>query len=222
MKSIQKSILTFLSLFLCTSAIAQELPEKYAFTLGGGLSIPGVDNREGSFFGKHPHSVGYSLNGDFAYFVNPNLGVGFRYDYARYKNSDDKMHVNYIGPQVTMRYLFGDSKQAAFLNIGCGYFDYSERTFDHVRTDKYMSSYYGNRYTKGYFGIAGSLGYQVALSSGVAATFKIDVLTADWFVNPSYSYYNDDYYNIYDDDQPNMFDNNLTFISLGVALTFGK
>ena len=59
----------------------------------------------------------------------PNFALGLQYDYLRVARLPDKMHLHYIHPNITYRYLWSEGNQGAFLSFGIGYMNYQERTY---------------------------------------------------------------------------------------------
>lgn len=63
------------------------------------------------------------------YYFMPNFALGLQYDYLRVARLPDKMHLHYIHPNITYRYLWSEGNQGAFLSFGIGYMNYQERTY---------------------------------------------------------------------------------------------
>lgn len=188
------------------------IPYKFAATVGGGLSIPDMNTGYNTFFSNHTNTAGLSLLAEGTYYFNENVGVGLQYNRSQCKADGDRMNMNFIGPKGTLRTVFANGKQGAFISLGLGLMNYNEKMYD-------LDSHYNNHnnYTKNYFAANLSLGYEFAIMPGVTGVLRADVLTADWFFNPNYDYFDDDY----DDHDNPMFKNNVTFVNLGFALSFG-
>ena len=70
-----------------------------------------------------------SLTTEGRYYFMPNFALGLQYDYLRIAHSPDKMHLHYIHPNITYRYLWSNGNQGVFLSFGIGYMNYEERTY---------------------------------------------------------------------------------------------
>ncbi len=219
MKKIKLQLALFLAIFSNISIFAQndegyiELPNIYSISFGGGLMVPSVDGNNNDFFNRNGDCVGYCFTGEWRYYLNPNVGVGLQYDYLNAQLSPDKMHVHYVHPNITFRYLMSNDKQGLYLSLGIGYMDYQERI--------YNTKYVGHKYHKGYCGLSIGLGYEFAIAKGMGGILKMDVLTADWFANPDGRLFNPD--KDYDDGiNHSWFKNHITFVNFGFMLLFGK
>ena len=197
-----------------TSINAQShLPEKYGIVLGGGIGIPIIDSYDNSEY-ENWNRPGYLLSAEARLHFTENVACGFKYDYIRSKKGDNKMHVNFIAPEIVLRYNFDDSKKGVYFSIAPGYMDYEQKLY-------ISGSRYGQNYQKGYFAIDFGLGYEFNMYRNVNGIFKLNFLTADWGVNPNGRLFNPD--PDYDDgENHNWFKNDITFINLGFALQFGK
>lgn len=210
-------LLILLTAFLCHAAIglqAQDyLPETYSIMLGGGVSLPNVEGNQNDFFSKNGNRPGYDLMLEGRYYFVPNFAVGLQYDYMRAARLPDKMHLHFIRPNITYRYLIGNGKQGVFLSFGIGYMNYQERTYT-------GDERHGHLFHKGYCGLAFAMGYEFHITRKLSGVFKADLLTADWVANPDARWSNPDGYD--DGINHNWFKNNITFFNLGFAVQFGR
>lgn len=189
------------------------LPQKYSLILGGGLSLPHVEGNSNDFFNQNGNHPGYDLMVEGRYFFSPNFAIGLQYDYLRMAKLPDKMHLHYVRPNLIYRPLWSNGNQGAFLSFGIGYMEYMERIYERNQRS-------GHRYQKGYCGISFGAGYEFRITQKFSGMLRLDVLTADWFVNPDGRLFNTDGYD--DGVNHNWFKNNITFINIGVAVQFGR
>ncbi len=208
-----------LLVLLCGNSLgtkAQEatpLNRDFEVTGGIGLVLPAVDSDKSNFVSKNGNHCGYALLAEGRYHLSDVVGVGLQYDYLRSAKFSDKMHVHYVGPNVSLRHLFSDDTQAVYISAGCGFLNYQDRVYP-------SGNHSASVYNKNYFAVAAGVGYQFRLTNDLAGTVRIDVLTADWFVNPDGRLYNP--HPDYDDHKNhNWFDNDITFFQLSLGLTFG-
>ena len=106
--------------------------------------MPYVDGNRNDFFNKNGNRAGYNLTTEGRYYFMPNFALGLQYDYLRIAHSPDKMHLHYIHPNITYRYLWSNGNQGVFLSFGIGYMNYEERTYQR-NTKK------GFLFNRGYF-----------------------------------------------------------------------
>lgn len=200
--------------YAATGLRAQDyLPQNYSIVLGGGISLPYVEGNRNDFFQKNGDSPGYDLMLEGRYYFLPNFAMGIQYDYLRMASLPDKMHLHFIRPSITYRYLFSNGNQGAFLSFGIGYMDYQERTYTRGKRQ-------GHLFQRGYCGLSFALGYEFRISRKFSGMFRMDVLTADWVVNPDARLMNPDGYD--DGIDHSWFKNNITYLNFGFAVQFGK
>ena len=112
-----KKLIIFLIVSLsCTNSLLQaqdRLPQDFSISLGGGLTLPYVDGNRNDFFNKNGNRAGYNLTTEGRYYFMPNFALGLQYDYLRIAHSPDKMHLHYIHPNITYRYLWSNGNQGA-------------------------------------------------------------------------------------------------------------
>lgn len=212
-----KKFIIFLIVSLsCTNSLLQAqdlLPQEFSVSLGGGLILPYVDGNRNDFFNKNGNRAGYNLTTEGRYYFMPNFALGLQYDYLRIAHSPDKMHLHYIHPNITYRYLWSNGNQGVFLSFGIGYMNYEERTYQR-NTKK------GFLFNRGYCGLSIGMGYEFYISKKISGVFRADILTADWFANPDARLYNPDDYD--DGIDHSWFKNNITFFNIGFAIQFGR
>lgn len=212
----RKLLFFFLLISLSQASLFAQstLPEKYGIIVGGGVSFPRVDCNNNDFFNKNGNHIGYNLSTEARFYFEDYIALGFKYDYIRSSKYNDKMHVNFIAPEVVLRYNFSDSRNGIFISLAPGYMDYEERIYDGYNVR-------GHNYEKGYFAFDIALGYEFVIAKGFNGMLKMDCLTADWGLNPNRRLYNPD--PDYDDGEDHSwFKNNITFLNLGFAIQFGK
>ena len=192
-----------------------ELPSKFGLILGGGISMPLVDGNNNDFMSIHENRAGYIISAETRFYLSSAVALGFKYDYVRSSKYKDKMHVNFLAPEVVFRYNFNNGKSGVFFSIAPGYMNYEERMYD-------SRGSLDHNFQKGYFAADFALGYQFTASKSVNGMFKLNVLTADWGVNPDARLFNPDPDGYDDGEYHGWFKNNITFISLGFAIEIGK
>lgn len=119
----------FLSYASTTLQAQDNLPQNFSISLGGGVTLPRVEGNRNDFFSKNGDRAGYNLMTEGRYYFMPNFALGLQYDYLRVARLPDKMHLHYIHPNITYRYLWSEGNQGAFLSFGIGYMNYQERTY---------------------------------------------------------------------------------------------
>lgn len=227
MKSILKPLYALILSACITNVSAQSVPEKYSIGLGGAASFSSArTGAQHSFFEKNGNRIGYALNLDSRYYLAEWAAVGMQYDYCNMQKNDDKVHVHFIRPALTLRYVM--NRDALTFSLGIGYFNYQDR----VRFQSNDYRLYSNKTSKGYCGLSFGIGYDFAISNSLGGNVHLDFLTANWFVNDDFRLYNPDkigcddeyeYCDKYDDGvNHHLFKNNLTFINLGFNIVFGK
>lgn len=212
----KKLFILFAVFFSCaaTGLQAQDyLPQIYSISLGGGVSVPHVEGNLNDFFAKNGDRVGYDLMLEGRYYFTPSFASGIQYDYLRMARLPDKMHLHFIRPNITYRYLWGDGNQGGFISFGIGYMNYQERTYN--RNERH-----GHLFQRGYCGLSFALGYEFRITRKFSGVLRMDVLTADWVVNPDARLSNP---NGYDDGvDHSWFKNNITYLNFGVGIQFGR
>jgi hypothetical protein len=143
----------------------------------------------------------------------PNFALGLQYDYLRVARLPDKMHLHYIHPNITYRYLWSEGNQGVFLSFGIGYMNYQERTYQRGERN-------GISFQRGYCGLSFGMGYEFYITKKLSGVFRADILTADWFANPDARLSNP--YDYDDGIDHSWFKNNVTFFNLGFAIQFGR
>ncbi|WP_414630761.1 hypothetical protein [Bacteroides sp. UBA939] len=207
-------LLTVLLSYAGIALQAQDhLPQTYSIAVGGGVTLPLVEGNRNEFFNKNGDRAGYDLMLEGRYYLTPYFALGAQYDYLRIADLPDKVHVHYVRPAATLRYLWSDGDKGAFFGFGIGYMNYQERTYR--RGDRY-----GYLFQKGYFGLSFSMGYEFRITGKVSGIFRGDILMADWVNNPDARLYNPDGYD--DGVNHNWFKSNITFFNLGFAIQFGR
>ena len=88
------------------------------------------------------------------------------------------------------------------MTVGVGYFGYKDDLT------------YRGSFSKGYLGASFSMGYEFAIANAVGLQLRADCLAAD-FKYKGYSYGHG--HNYYED-----WDSSMSYLSLGIALVFGK
>ena len=183
--------------------------------MGGGLTLPYVDGNRNDFFNKNGNRAGYNLTTEGRYYFMPNFALGLQYDYLRIAHSPDKMHLHYIHPNITYRYLWSNGNQGVFPFIRYRLY---ELRGAYILPEKYQE--------KDFFSIEDIAACQSAWVTNsifrkkISGVFRADILTADWFANPDARLYNPDDYD--DGIDHSWFKNNITFFNIGFAIQFGR
>lgn len=137
----------FLSYASTTLQAQDNLPQNFSISLGGGVTLPRVEGNRNDFFSKNGDRAGYNLMTEGRYYFMPNFALGLQYDYLRVARLPDKMHLHYIHPNITYRYLWSEGNQGAFLSFGIGYMNYQERTYQRSERN-------GISFQRGYCGLS--------------------------------------------------------------------
>lgn len=114
----KKLFILFAVFFSCaaTGLQAQDyLPQIYSISLGGGVSVPHVEGNLNDFFAKNGDRAGYDLMLEGRYYFTPSFASGIQYDYLRMARLPDKMHLHFIRPNITYRYLWSNGNQGGFV-----------------------------------------------------------------------------------------------------------
>lgn len=212
-----------LLLLLCGLALprlrAQQsecLPQRFALQAGGALALPHVDGNRNDFFNLNGNRPGYDLLLEGRYYLTPNFAVGAQYDYLRAARLPDKMHVHFVRPALTLRHLWSNGNQGAFLSLGIGYMNYQERTYPQQNDSRRRGILYQQRYC----GLSLAIGWEFKITPKLSGVLRADALTADWFANPDARLYNP--YDYDDGVDHSWFKSNITFFNIGFALQYGR
>lgn len=195
-------------LFMCVllgiafSASAQSyLPQKSAFSIGAG-PMWGIVEGKGNFQDMVGSPTCGSLIMEYRYYPIPNIGLGVAYNHLWGSKDRNSLRCNYVAPTFTARWLWAENKQGFWMTVGAGYFGYKDDLM------------YGGSFNKGYLGASFSMGYEFSISTAVGLQLRADCIAADFKYNGYRSSYD---YNYYDD-----WDSSMSYLSLGIALVFGK
>ena len=135
----------FLSYASTTLQAQDNLPQNFSISLGGGVTLPRVEGNRNDFFSKNGDRAGYNLMTEGRYYFMPNFALGLQYDYLRVARLPDKMHLHYIHPNITYRYLWSEGNQGAFLSFGMGYEFYITKKLSGVfRADILTADWFAN------------------------------------------------------------------------------
>ena len=182
-----------------TASAQSYLPQKSAFSIGAG-PMWGIIEGKGNFY----DAVGSPTCGNFGleyrYYPIPNIGLGVAYNHLWGSKDNNSLRCNYVAPTFTARWLWAENKQGFWMTVGVGYFGYKD---DLV---------YDVAFKKGYLGASFSMGYEFSISNAVGIQIRADCISADFKYN-GYRYH----YDYYDD-----WDSSMGYLSLGIALVFGK
>ena len=206
------AIATCLAINTCSIKAQNSLPMKDVFSLGGGI-MGGLSQGKGDYMDIANKPVCFNLEGSYKHFFSPIAAFGGTYEYITSSKEGNKMCNHYIAPTITLRYLMDQGTNAVSTSLGTGLLLYSDR----VRESKYYSSI--STFNKAYFCVSWDVSYDVVIARNTGMQFKFQFLFADWHFNPDYTpkFMRQD-----PDDYQTVFDNNITYISLGIALQFGK
>lgn len=208
-----------LCLFLLPSgtvwAQSECLPQTFGIQAGGALSLPCVDGNHNDFFNKNGNRPGYDLLLEGRYYFTPYFAVGAQYDYLRAARLPDKMHVHFVRPALTFRYLWSNGNQGAFFSLGVGYMNYQERTYQAGHRNATF-------FQQDYCGLSFGIGWEFRITQQFSGVLRADILTADWFVNPDARLWNPNPDSYDDGIDHSFFKSRITFINIGFAIQFGK
>ena len=198
MKTIRLLLVSVLASIGLVASAQSYLPQKSAFSIGGGF-MWGMSEGKGDFQDVAGSPTCGNLGLEYRYYPIPNIGLGVAYNHLYGNKEGNTLRCNFIAPTITARWLWAENKQGFWVNVGLGYLKYKDTLV------KYGS------FDKDYFAVSCNFGYEFALGKGVGMQLRADLIMAD-FKDNSYRSYGgiDDW------------DSSLNYISLGVALVFGK
>lgn len=177
------------------------LPQKSAFSIGAG-PMWGIKEGKGNFHDAASSSTCGFFGMEYRYYAIPNIGLGVAYNHIWGNKDNNSLSCNYVAPTFTARWLWAENKQGFWMTVGVGYFGYKDDLT------------YRGSFSKGYLGASFSMGYEFAISNAVGLQLRADCLAAD-FKYKGYSYSHN--HNYYED-----WDSSMSYLSLGIALVFGK
>ncbi|MBQ8266492.1 MAG: hypothetical protein IJY95_07840 [Bacteroides sp.] len=180
------------------------LPQKNSFAFGGGM-MWGIGNTKGGFLDKTGNPTCAEFILDYRHYWGGDLAVGATYNFLTGNKNGNSLRCNYIAPTLTYRWLWAENKQGFWATLGIGYLHYKDEIYD-------------NEFKKGHLAMSTSLGYEFALGKGVGMQIRADFIMSDFrYVNSGYYPSIGGNYEYYEN-----WDSALNFLSLGVALMFGK
>lgn len=177
------------------------LPQKSAFSIGAG-PMWGIVEGKGNFHDEVGATTCGFFGMEYRYYAIPNIALGVAYNHLWGSKDNNSLSCNYVAPTFTARWLWAENRQGFWMTVGVGYFGYKDELT------------YGDEFKKGYLGASFSVGYEFAIAGGVGLQLRADCLAAD-FKYTGYRYGHSHHY--YDD-----WDSSMSYLSLGVALVFGK
>lgn len=175
------------------------LPQKTAFSIGGGL-MWGISDSKGDFQDVAGSPTSRLFGAELRLYPIPNIGLGLAYNHLAGNEDGNKLRCNYVAPTFTLRGLWAGGKQGLWATMGLGYLNYK----DELR--------YGGDFKKGYFAASLSVGYEFAIAQAVGMQIRADFIGADFHSDG----YRSGYHN-YEN-----WDCALSYFSIGMALVFGK
>lgn len=175
------------------------LPQKTAFSIGGGL-MWGISDSKGDFQDVAGSPTSGLFGAELRLYPIPNIGLGLAYNHLAGNEDGNKLRCNYVAPTITLRGLWAGGKQGLWATMGLGYLNYK----DELR--------YGGDFKKGYFAASLSVGYEFAIAKAVGMQIRADFIGADFHSDG----YRSGYHN-YEN-----WDCALSYFSIGMALVFGK
>jgi len=190
----------------------RRLPVEDSFTIGGGL-LSGFSKGKGDYMDVANKPLSHFIEGSYRHYLSPSIGLGTTYEYIASSKDGNTMKNHFIAPTLTYRYLMDENASAVWTSLGTGCLFYSDKLRN--------ANIYGpdTRFSKGYFCVSWAFGYDFSITKTVGMQLKAEFLFADWHFNPDYTpkFARDD-----SDDYQTIFDSNFSFVSLGIALQFGK
>ena len=188
-----------------TASAQSYLPQKSAFSIGGG-PMWGIIEGKGNFNDMAGSPMCGNFGAEYRYYPIPNIGLGVAYNHLWGSKDNKSMACNYVAPTFTARWLWAENKRGFWLTAGVGYFGYKDDL-------AYLDSY-----KKGYLGASFSLGYEFSIGEGVGLQLRADCISADFKYEGYHHHHNhNDYNNNWDN-----WDSSMGYLSLGIALVFGK
>ena len=188
-----------------TASAQSYLPQKSAFAIGGG-PMWGIIEGKGNFNDMAGSPMCGNFGAEYRYYPIPNIGLGVAYNHLWGSKDNKTLKCNYVAPTFTARWLWAENKRGFWLTAGVGYFGYKDDL-------AYLDSY-----KKGYLGASFSLGYEFSIGEGVGLQLRADCISADFKYEGYHHHHNhNDYYNNWDN-----WDSSMGYLSLGIALVFGK
>ena len=188
-----------------TASAQSYLPQKSAFSIGGG-PMWGIIEGKGNFNDMVGSPMCGNFGAEYRYYPIPNIGLGVAYNHLWGSKDNKSMACNYVAPTFTARWLWAENKRGFWLTAGVGYFGYKDDL-------AYLDSY-----KKGYLGASFSLGYEFSIGEGVGLQLRADCISADFKYEGYHHHHNhNDYNNNWDN-----WDSSMGYLSLGIALVFGK
>ncbi|MCI1648679.1 MAG: hypothetical protein LKI39_13295 [Bacteroides sp.] len=190
----------------------QKLPTQNSFTICGGLLFS-LSEGKGNYMDITNKPLSYFIESSYRHYLSPAIAFGATYEYISSSRNGNEMKNHFIAPTFTFRYLMDENTNAVWSSIGAGCLFYSDK----LRNTNFYSS--GSTFSKGYFCISWAFGYDFAITKMIGMQLKAEFLFADWHFNSNYTpkFARDN-----PDEYQTIFDNNLTYVSLGIALQFGK
>lgn len=186
------------------------LPLQNCVAIGGGI-MTGVGHGKSDYMDKAGRPLCYMTGGDYRHYFVPCFAIGTTYEFITSKHAQDQLRCHYIAPTFTLRYLVDENNHGILFTLGTGYFHYADRV--------YQSRNRSSTFNKGYFGLSADIGYEFVVSKKTSMLVKASFLMADWHFNPDYEpkFRRND-----PDEFQSIFDSNLLYVSLGIAIQFGK
>lgn len=206
-----KHFLIAIFAILCNFSIQAQnyLPQENSFSFAGGIA-GGITECKGDYLDITGNPVCYNIGAEFCHYLIPNVGLGIDYEYVGSSKFQNKMVCHYIAPTFSLRLAWANNTQGFRILGGIGYLHYSDR----LQSGKHSSVF-----NHGYFAVSFGLDYEFSLAPGFGMHIKTQIIMADWHSNPDYT----PSWNRYDPEEfQSLFNNNLSYISLGIGLVFGK
>lgn len=164
---------------------------RLAFNVGRGYQTARVSEAVPEDFQNYVKEMkwGMVLAADLTYYISEPIGFGLKYNYFHTSNQidniyiqmqdgsrlegdmSDDIHISFIGPMLSTRYLNQNKKNAGVLNFAVGYLGLKNN-------NKMINDY---KITGSTVGLLCDFGYDIGLSKNLALGFQLTFLTGNLF-----------------------------------------
>ena len=224
----KRAFCIILLLLIFSSSVISQSQNDITLTEQGGseLSVNGglglATKGKNSFTSEHSGTSIFFGTAAYHYQLASPVAVGLSYKFLGSHSGHDLLRCHFVGPDLKLRYLMDEHRQALYFTLTPGYLHYADR----VKDDKQHPVAFNHSYFAADF----DFGYEFAVTRKLSLQLHADVLTGRWGSNPDYHLIPDDVHYYIDENgktqsyhDPNyMFEPSLVFIALnlGIAYTF--
>jgi hypothetical protein len=187
-------------------------------SVNGGLGL--ATKGKNSFTSEHSGTSIFFGTAAYHYQLASSVAVGLSYKFLGSHSGHDLLRCHFVGPDLKLRYLMDEHRQALYFTLTPGYLHYADR----VKDDKQHPVAFNHSYFAANF----AFGYEFAVSRHLSLQINADMLTGRWGANPDYrvfsdntQYYIDDAGKLREYKEPNyMFEPSLVFFGLNVGISY--